>query len=228
MFLTDTEATLILAKGTPPSCKLLRTGHAPITETLTASEVPCHSLHCDTHRGHAFTRLFLHVRKRNQTNIRMKDSHLLPHLLKVVEELQRHREPLRDEAAALGSSSHKPDNTGCRRYAGDVLVFRFLEKASHLALDQTKDLLDAVDPRHELEGGARGGVTLDVRLGSAVHRVEDDQAILRPSVLSKRGVLSALVSYTITQSNRSGVHQTHVSPEVRFGRRAAVKVPAIT
>lgn len=41
----------------------------------------------------------------------MKHSHLLPHLLEVVEQLQCDRKTLSDEAAALGSSSHKPDNT---------------------------------------------------------------------------------------------------------------------
>lgn len=97
--------------------------------------------------------------------------------------------------------------------------------ASCLAINKTKDLLNAVDPRHELEGGACGGVALDVRLGSTVHRVEDDQSILRPSILSERRVT---VHSTNTQENtHESQAATHVSSKVCFSRRTSVKVPAV-
>lgn len=48
-----------------------------------------------------------------------------------------------------------------------------------------KKLLDAVDPRNKLEGGAGRGVTLDVRLGRTVDCVEHHKAVLRSSVLEE-------------------------------------------
>lgn len=104
----------------------------------------------------------------------MKYSHLLPHFLKVIKQLKRDGETLSDEAAALSSSSHKPEYRikNVQRRRSDVQTA--LTYLTRLAINQTNDLLNAVDPRDELEGGACWGVTLDVRLGSAVHRVKDD------------------------------------------------------
>ena len=117
---------------------------------------------------------------------------MLSHLLEVIKELQGDREPFSDQTAALRSSSHEPGEETQKR---DTLKLpstgREPRQRGHGGVRRrdhggTRDLLNAVDPGHELEGGAGGGVALGVGLWGAVDGVEHHQTILGSSILGGR------------------------------------------
>lgn len=64
-------------------------------------------------------------------------------------------------------------------------------------------------------------MALDVRLGSTVHRVEDHQTILRPSVLDTH-----TPDEPIGNSQVNNNRHTYISTKIRFCWRASVEISA--